>query len=164
MKLNKPGIYRIVGEKFELLANVIGEVPVLRIVNALDLNSLAQKGEFKVLPEESLQIQQVLQDPSKFIFIRIEFSDAVKLPPYRCSIRGTKIPNLSNEEYEDFKGRYIQDTRIIGRGASATKAYIMEKTDWSLSQIHMLIMKIGKEVRDEELRESKVITSYNIDL
>ena len=71
--------------------------------------------------------------------------------------------HISNEEYEDFKARYIQDTRIIGRGASATKAYIMEKTDWSLSQIHMLIMKIGKEVRDEELRDSKVITSYNID-
>ena len=35
MKLNHPGIYRIIGEDFELLANVIGEAPMLRIPNAL---------------------------------------------------------------------------------------------------------------------------------
>lgn len=157
MKLNRPGIYRIVGEKFELLANVIGEVPTLRIVNALDLNTLAQKGEFKVLSEESLQIQEVLQNPSNFLFIKVEFSNAIHIPPYRCSIRGTKIPNLSNEDYEDFKGRYIQDTKVIGRGVTATKAYIMEKTGWSLSQIHMLVMKIGKEVKDEESKNFRGI-------
>lgn len=149
MRLNKSGIYRIIGENFELLANVIGESPTLRIVNALDVNTLYQKGEFKVLPEESLQIQQVYEDPSKFLFLEYECSDVVKTPPYRQSIRGVKIPKASEEEYKDFKERYIQDTRINGRGVSATKAYIMEKTDWSLSQINVLVMKIANEVKRE---------------
>ena len=30
MKLNHPGIYRIIGENYELLANIVGEVPCLR--------------------------------------------------------------------------------------------------------------------------------------
>ena len=35
MKLNHPGIYRIIGENDELLANIVGEVPCLRITSAL---------------------------------------------------------------------------------------------------------------------------------
>ena len=55
MKLNKPGIYRIIGESFELLANVIGEVPCLRIVSALNVNDLVQKGKYTILPEDSIE-------------------------------------------------------------------------------------------------------------
>lgn len=43
MKLNHPGIYRIIGENYELLANIVGEVPCLRITSALLMNDLVQK-------------------------------------------------------------------------------------------------------------------------
>ena len=68
MKLNHPGIYRIIGEDFELLANVVGEAPMLRIPNALVMNDLIQKGLFHVVTEESYEIQAVLTEPDKFIF------------------------------------------------------------------------------------------------
>lgn len=68
MRLNHPGIYRIVGESFELLANITGEVPCMRITSALLVNDLVQKGEFTVLPEESIEIQSVLANPDKFVF------------------------------------------------------------------------------------------------
>ena len=45
MKLNHPGIYRVIGEQFELLANIVGEVPCLRITSALLINDLVQKGK-----------------------------------------------------------------------------------------------------------------------
>lgn len=154
MRLNKCGIYRIVGESFEILANVIGEPPTLRITGALDLNTLVEKGEFKVLSEESLQIQQIYADPSKFLFLPQEFSEVCNTPPYRQSIRGVKVPEVKDKEYEDFKARYIQDTQIIGRGVTATKAYIMEKTDWSLAQINVLILKLASEVAREQKAES----------
>ena len=109
MRLNKCGIYRIIGESFEILANVIGESPTLRITGALDLNTLVEKGEFKVLSEESLQIQQIYADPSKFLFLQQEFSEVCNTPPYRQSIRGVKVPEVKDKEYEDFKARYIQD-------------------------------------------------------
>ena len=40
MKLNRPGIYHIYTDSFELLANVVGEAPVLRIPRALVMNDV----------------------------------------------------------------------------------------------------------------------------
>ena len=59
MKLNHPGIYRIIGENYELLANIVGEVPCLRITSALLMNDLVQRGKFTILSEDSIEIQNV---------------------------------------------------------------------------------------------------------
>lgn len=142
MKLNKPGIYRIIGESFELLANVIGEVPCLRIVSALNINDLVQKGKYTVLPEDSIEIQTVLVNPDKFVFIEFEYSDVALLPPYRQSIRGTKCPDITDEQFKEFTNRFIQDNSITNRGPVATKSYIVEKTGWTLAQAQVVLLKI----------------------
>lgn len=152
MRLNHPGIYRIVGDKFELLANVIGEVPCMRITSALLINELVQKGEFKILPEDSIEIQTVLANPDKFVFLEYEYSRICSLPSYRKSIRGTKMPDITEQQLETFTNRYIEDTSIYGRGVSATKAYILETTDWSLAQINVVLMKIAKIVKHGNLQ------------
>lgn len=145
MRLNHPGIYRIIGDQFELLANVVGEAPCLRITSALLINDLVQKGEFTVLPEDSVEIQSVLANPDKFVFLEYEYSEICELPSYRKSIRGVKMPNITNEEMEAFTNRYIQDKQIYGRGIAATKAYMLERTGWSLAQISVVLMKIAKQ-------------------
>lgn len=145
MKLNHPGIYRIIGDQFELLANVIGEAPCLRITNALLINDLVQKGKFTVLPEDSVEIQAILTNPDKFVFLEYEYSEICSLPSYRKSIRGTKMPNITNEQLEAFTNRYIQDVSVFGRGIAATKAYMLEVTGWSLAQINVVLMKIAKQ-------------------
>lgn len=142
MRLSRPGIYRIIGEKFELLANVIGEAPCLRIVSAIIINDLVQKSKFKVIEEESIEIQTVLANPDKFVFLEYEYSDVALLPPYRESIRGTKCPDITEDLFKDFIQRYIMDNRITSRGVVATKAYIVEKTGWTLAQAHTVVLKI----------------------
>lgn len=147
MRLNHPGIYRVVGDNFELLANIIGEAPCLRITSALSINDLVQKGEFTILPEDSIEIQSVLANPDKFVFLEYEYSEICALPSYRKSIHGTKIPDITDEQMEVFTKRYIQDTNIYGRGIAATKAYMLETTGWSLAQINVVLMKIAKNVK-----------------
>lgn len=147
MKLNKPGIYRIVGEKFELLANVVGEVPCLRIPQALLMNDLVQYGKFTVLGEETIEIQHVIRNPDSYIFLEYEYSEICSLPSYRQSIRGAKCPDVSDDDLKDFTARYIEDRSIPGRGIAATKAYIMSKKDWSLAQINVLLMKLATRTR-----------------
>ena len=142
MKLNHPGIYKIIGDSFELLANVVGEAPCLRIVSALLMNDLVQKGKFTVLNEESIEIQTVLSNPDKFIFFEYDYSDVAKYPSYRMSIRGCKTPDITDEQFKEFTNRYLEDTIITGRGILATKAYIVERTGWSLAQAHMVALKI----------------------
>lgn len=149
MRLNHPGIYRIIGDNFELLANVIGEVPCIRITSALLINDLVQKGVFTVLNEESIEIQSVLANPSKFVFLEFEYSEICNLPSYRKSIYGTKVPKITDAQFEDFTNRYIQDTSISGRGIAATKAYMLEITGWSLAQINVVIMQIAKRLKKQ---------------
>lgn len=147
MKLNHPGIYRIVGESFELLANIIGEVPCMRITSALLMNDLIQKGQFTVLTEDSLEIQSVLANPDKFVFLEYEYSEICSLPSYRKTIHGTKMPNITDEQLSAFTNRYIEDMQISGRGIAATKAYMLETTGWSLAQINIVLMKIAKKIK-----------------
>lgn len=149
MKLNHPGIYRLIGEKFELLATVIGEVPCLRIVQAIDINHLVLKGEFKVLEEDSIEIQTVLANPDKFVAFEYEYSDVATLPPYRQSIRGTKCPDITDEQFKEFKARYLVDNKYSNRGCIATKAYIVEKTGWTLAQAHVVVLKIVNSLQHE---------------
>lgn len=156
MKLNHPGIYRIIGEDYELLANVVGEVPCLRITSALLMNDLVQKGKFTVLEEESIEIQQVLLTPEKFIFLEYEYSEICELPSIRKSINGTKIPDLSDAEYRDFTNRYVSDVFITKRGICATKAYIMRIKGWSLAQVSVLLMKIAKDLKKRTICQPNV--------
>ena len=147
MRLNHPGIYRIVGENFELLANIIGEVPCMRITSALLVNDLVQKGEFTIVNEESIEIQSILANPDKFVFFEYEYSEICSLPPYRTTIRGTKMPNITEQQLEAFTNRYLEDMQISGRGIAATKAYMLETTGWSLAQINVVLMKIAKRLK-----------------
>lgn len=147
MKLNHPGIYRIIGENYELLANIVGEVPCLRITSALLMNDLVQRGKFTILSEDSIEIQNVCNNPDTFLFFEYEYSEVCPLPPYRQSIRGTKMPDISNDMMKAFTERYISDMSINGRGIEATKAYILSVTDWSLAQINVLLLRIANSVR-----------------
>lgn len=147
MRLNHPGIYRIVGEKFELLANIEGEAPLLNISEALLVNDLVIDGKFTILNSESLEIQQVINNPDQFIFIEYEYSDIAKLPLYRKTIRGTKVPNITNNEMKEFEEKYIHDMKTR-RDTTRTRAYIMERTNLSLSQINVLIMQMARKFRN----------------
>lgn len=147
MRLNHPGIYRIVGEKFELLANIEGEAPLLNISEALLVNDLVINGKFTILNSESLEIQQVVNNPDQFIFIEYEYSDIAKLPLYRKTIRGTKMPNITNNEMKEFEEKYVHDMKTR-RDTTRTRAYIMERTNLSLSQINVLIMQMARKFKN----------------
>lgn len=147
MRLNHPGIYRIIGEKFELLANIEGEAPLLNISEALLVNDLVIDGKFTILNNESLEIQQVVNNPDQFIFIEYEYSDIAKLPLYRKTIRGTKMPNITNNEMKEFEEKYVHDMKTR-RDTTRTRAYIMERTNLSLSQINVLIMQMARKFKN----------------
>lgn len=155
MKLNHPGIYKIIGENFELLANVIGEVPCLRITSALLVNDLVQKGQFTVLTEESIEIQTVLANPDKFVFFEYEYSQVANYPSYRMSIRGVKTPDITDNQFEEFTNRYLEDMTVTKRGVASTKAYIVEQTGWSLAQAHMVVLKIINYLKHNERSNTK---------
>lgn len=143
MRLNHPGVYRIIGDKFELLANITGEAPMLSITNALLINDLVIENKWTILEKDSLEIQQVLNNPDAFIFIEYEYSEIAQIPQCKQSIRGTKMPRITDDEMNLFIQKYIQD-RKDGRSSSVTRAFIMERTDFTLAQINVLMLQLAK--------------------
>lgn len=146
LTVNKPGLYRIIGDTFELLCDIKGEAPYLVIGKTILVNDLVNKGIITELSHDSLEIQRVLANPDKFIFIEFEYSEIAKLPPYRKSIRGEKMPAIDDSTFAEFVERYKQDTIVTKRGVTATKAYIMEKTGWTVSQANVVILQISKYI------------------
>lgn len=146
MRLNHPGVYRIIGKDFELLANIEGEAPLFKITSAILINDLVNYGRINELQPDSLQIRQILEDPDSFVFLEYEYSEVATLPNHRKSIRGNKMPKITDFEMKDFIQRYIYDFKN-NRPLSYTKAYIMERTNFTLPQINLLIMGISKEAR-----------------
>lgn len=145
MRLNHQGIYRVIGEKFELLANVEGEAPLLSINEALLVNDLVNYGKFTILNSDSTEVQQVLTNPDKFVFLEYDYSEIAKLPPYRMSTRGIKMPNITNEEMKEFED-VLKHDMSIGCGTTRTKAYIMDRTSFSLAQINVIILQLCKRI------------------
>lgn len=155
---NKPGLYRVIGDTFELLCDIKGEAPYLTIGTTILMNDLVNKGIVTQLTHDSLEIQRVLANPDKFIFIEFEYSEIAKLPPCRKSIRGEKMPVISDELFMEFVNRYIQDTCVNKRGVTSTKAYIMAKTDWTASQTNLVILQIGKYIQRNGILNNIALT------
>lgn len=147
MKLIHAGIYRAIGKTKELLINVVGEYPCLRIINAIDINAFITKLKVVELNEESLEIQNIYHDPESYLFLEWEYSDVSKLPDFRQS-QSFKVPKVSTDLMKEFEQRYINDIKIPGLGIGATKFYIAEKMGWTLSQAHMLVMQIAKKYKN----------------
>ena len=70
-----------------------------------------------------------------------------KLPSYKKSVRGSKKPDITDDQLKDFTNRYLEDISIAGRGINATKLYIIENTGWSLAQAHIVVMQIAKQCK-----------------
>lgn len=148
MRLNKPGIYQIVGDKIELLATVVGESPCLRIKEAIVMNTAFQEGKFEIVKEESIQIQNIYTNPDAYVYFPYG-SEVCHLPIEKQSMRGSSMPIITDDMYREFKHRYKEDISLPGRGALATKSYIMYRTNWTAPQAQLVICKIAKEVKQD---------------
>lgn len=147
MKLNEAGVYQIVGSNIELLAIVVGEAPHLRITSAIIMNTAFQDSKFREVKEESYEIQHVYNHPDEYVYFPYESSEVCQLPLEKRSMRGCKMPLITDEMYNEFSRRYISDTSIPGRGALSTKIYIMDVTGWTAAQAQLVICKIAKKVK-----------------
>lgn len=150
MKLNKPGVFQIVGDKIELLAIVVGESPHLRITSAIIMNDAYHVGKFTTVKEESYEIQDVYMHPDSYVAYEYESSQVCVLPTERRSMKGAKMPEIDNNLYKEFINRYQLDINVPGRGTMATKLYIMDRTNWTAAQAQLVICKIAKTVKTND--------------
>lgn len=145
--LNKPGIYRVIGEQFELLIKVIGTPPTLRIISGIRMNDFVTTGKVVELKEDSVEIQEVMLNPSKFVFAEADISTTAEKKAPSMSLKGVKSPYINDEQFKLFVSHYINNVNIPGRGKNATLAFIMEETGWTVAQANCVILQIIRYVK-----------------
>ena len=57
------------------------------------------------------------------------------------------MPNITNNEMKEFEEKYVHDMKTR-RDTTRTRAYIMERTNLSLSQINVLIMQMARKFKN----------------
>ena len=157
MRLNHPGVYRIIGKDFELLANIEGEAPLFKITSAILINDLVNYGRINELQPDSLQIRQILEDPDSFVFLEYEYSEVAVLPNHRKSIRGNKMPKITDFEMKDFiisakhlaeLVKLIDNKQISNKQAREVFSIMLKKDD----DPQQIVASLGQTmVSDEEV-------------
>lgn len=71
MFIKRKGAYIACGKDFSALIYVVGEFPHFKIVSGIILNNFVEKGEIISLDKNSIELIQMVESPTSFIFAPI---------------------------------------------------------------------------------------------
>ena len=74
----KDGVYIAQGPDTNILIRVVGKVPLLEIVGAINLNKFYQTGKVESLSKDSIEVLDILSCPEKYCFENPSLSNVVE--------------------------------------------------------------------------------------
>lgn len=77
LELKHAGLYIANGSRTSILIRVTGEYPMLDIISGVLLNDMEKDGTITALTKDSVEIQDILSNPSKYVFDLPAISEAV---------------------------------------------------------------------------------------
>ena len=93
------GMWIAQGPEMDILVTLVGEPPLLEFVCGLDLNAF-KRGKIKTLSKESIEIQDILMYPDKYVFETPNFSDAINNENGLGKTTFESIPSCPKKEAE----------------------------------------------------------------
>ena len=144
--LTTPGLYHVLGKKFEAIILVTGAAPTLRVVSGVNLTATMLRGKFVPIEESSIEIQAIIATPNDFVFTKKQIVEDY-LYESAESAKGVSLPKLTDVEFKSLCDRYTIERNIEGRGANAVKFYIMERFGYNEPQAQLIILKIAKALK-----------------
>ena len=144
--LTTPGLYHVLGKKFEAIILVTGTAPTLRIVSGINLTATMLRGKFVPIEESSIEIQAMIATPGDFVFTKKQIVEDYLYESVE-SAKGTTLPKLTETEFKHLCERYVIERKIEGRGANAVKFYVMERFGFNEPQAQLVILKIANYLR-----------------
>ena len=73
----KAGMWIAQGSETNILILLSGKAPVLKVRGAIDLNTFNSTGKAKELTENSVEVQDILMYPEKYVFLEPSISEAI---------------------------------------------------------------------------------------
>lgn len=145
------GIWIAQGQDINVLVNLTGTAPLLEFVNGIDLNAF-KKGVIRTLKKESLEVQDILMNPRKYVFEEPSLSDAVN---ELSKLSLTKFASIAEDPGRDaaimeyYKGKLS----ILNVSEASSKTIIWAKETYGITvdQGFTILAKIKKLMKQPSL-------------
>lgn len=147
IELKKEGLYIANGSDISVLIKVVGEAPMLDIPCGVLLNDMQNKGVVTVLDKNSPEIQDILSNPSSYVYDYPSVSEAVN------NIEGLNKQRIKQIEYDEKKfNKWIDKYNCFRREYpdnydSKMIIFLWRTERYSITQAQMVIKQINSRIK-----------------
>lgn len=110
LELKSAGLYIANGSRTSILIRVTGEYPMLDIISGVLLNDMQSDGTVTALSKDSVEIQDIILNPSKYVFDLPAISEAAN---NKLGLGKSENKRIEYRD-EDFT-RWVNDYKRISR-------------------------------------------------
>ena len=148
LELKHAGLYIANGSRTSVLIRVTGEYPMLDIISGVLLNDMQKDGTVTPLTKDSVEIQDIISNPTKYIF------DLPAISEVANNAKGLEKSENKRIEYrdEDFD-RWIEDYKSFRRMYPENYYVKMEvkliQHGFSKQQADLIIGQIESRIKKE---------------
>lgn len=125
------GIWIAQGQDINVLINFTGSSPLLEFQCGIDLNAF-KKGIVKILKKDSLEVQDIIMNPRKYIFEEPSLSDAVNELSKLSVSRFASVPE-NPERDSAIMEYYKEKLRILTPQEASSKTIIWAKENFGIT-------------------------------
>lgn len=157
MFIKDTGTYLALGDHYCMIFRAVGSFPFFRIPTAIVLNDYIRGGEIRIVKENEVEIQGLLNHPEKFAISSLNaLTDDGTFKDFDTETGG--IVDIGDPEAE---AKYIEKLKYIDMAFSGIHINslvhdITSEQGMSLPQARMAISVLRKKIKDERNRSNRI--------
>lgn len=149
MFIKAEGAYIALSDHSMLLFRAVGSFPFFKIQKAIVLDDFASKGELTIVPENSVEVQMLVNHPELFAFVQVS-SIAEGLRSIDRDTAATTI-GFDIEMFTKYKDRLIlADQQHSGVNVNTVIGEIVYDYGISIPQARLVIQQLRKKINKYE--------------
>lgn len=152
MFIKNAGTYLALGDQYVLLFRAVGEFPFFRIPTGIVLNDYIKGGELKMVKENEVEIQGLINHPEHFAIASLDaITDDGSFRSIDFKATGKVLLDPETESKLIDKIKYI-DMPYSGVSINSLYYEIIRELNMSLPQARLVVQVLRKKIRDEKNR------------
>ena len=151
LELTQEGLYIANGKETSVLIKVVGKAPMLDIACGVLLNDMQTKNKVTILSKDSLEIQDILNNPKSYVYDLPSVSEAVN------NKYGLEREHMKYAEYTETKllkwvEKYKKLQMAYPDEYVNKMIVVLVHENFSVSQARLVIDKIEARIKVERAR------------
>lgn len=157
LELKNEGLYIANGKEISVLIKVVGKAPMLDIACGVLLNDMNNKNVVTVLDKNSPEIQDIINNPSAYIYDYPCVSDIVKNEEGLKS-REKKLVEYTEKQFSKWVDKYQKFKKEDPDKCDNNMTIFLAMNDnFSVNQAQMIIKQINSRLRVQMHERSQIV-------